>query len=129
MTDKEKLEAIKAELITRKKIHLQDWLKRNELADKVAADITTQILGFVDSLPEEPVSEDLLSIHPCKVCKIGVKSTEEPVSEDLDRAAEKYAYELFPSIGAANTETELAFKAGAKWQKQQEIVSNNLSKN
>lgn len=41
----------------------------------------------------------------------------EPVSEDLDRAAEKYAYELFPSIGAANTETELAFKAGAQWQK------------
>ena len=44
---------------------------------------------------------------------------EEPVSEDLDRAAEKYAYELFPSIGAANTETELAFKAGANWKEQQ----------
>ena len=44
---------------------------------------------------------------------------EEPVSEDLDRAAEKYAYELFPSIGAANTETELAFKVGANWQKQE----------
>ena len=44
---------------------------------------------------------------------------EEPVSEDLEEASEKYAYEICPSIGVANTETELAFKAGAKWQKEQ----------
>ena len=44
---------------------------------------------------------------------------EEPVSEDLEEASEEYAYELFPSIGVANTEIELAFKAGAKWQKEQ----------
>ena len=45
---------------------------------------------------------------------------EEPVSEDLEEAAEKYAYELYPSIGVANTEAEQAFKAGAKWQKEKD---------
>lgn len=44
------------------------------------------------------------------------KNSQEPVSEELEEAAEKYAYELFPSIGVPNTETELAFKAGAQWQ-------------
>ena len=47
---------------------------------------------------------------------------EEPVSEELEEAAEKYAYELFPSVGVANTETELAFKAGAKWKEKQMMM-------
>jgi hypothetical protein len=51
---------------------------------------------------------------------------EEPVSEDLEEAAEKYAYELCPSIGVANTEAEQSFKAGAKWQKEQ-FVKNRLA--
>lgn len=50
-------------------------------------------------------------------CKYAQK--EEPVSEELEEAAEKYAYELCPSIGVANTEAEQSFKAGAKWQKEQ----------
>lgn len=46
---------------------------------------------------------------------------EEPVNEELEEASEEYAYELFPSIGVANTEIELAFKAGAQWQKKKTI--------
>lgn len=51
---------------------------------------------------------------------------EEPVSEDLEEAAEKYAYELCPSIGVANTEAEQSFKAGAKWQHKQ-LEKNRLA--
>ena len=45
--------------------------------------------------------------------------TEECVSDDLEKAAEQYAYDIAPSIGATNTEIELSFKAGANWQREQ----------
>lgn len=41
------------------------------------------------------------------------------VSDDLEKAAEQYAYDIAPSIGATNTEIELSFKAGANWQREQ----------
>lgn len=78
-----------------------------------------------DSLPEEP---DWLQELHCKLDSLSKEDfekvwakyyqKEEPVSKDLEEAAEKYAYELYPSIGVANTEAELAFKAGAQWQKE-----------
>ena len=37
----------------------------------------------------------------------------------LDEAAEKYAYEEYPSVGVGNTELEKAFKAGALWMAKQ----------
>jgi len=40
-------------------------------------------------------------------------------SVGLNDAAEKYAYEMYPSEGVGNVEIELAFKAGAKWQEEQ----------
>ena len=109
-------------------------------------DYMLKFRSIIDSMQEEPVSKDrreailkkahelanraeLISDKFPKSTLIAVAidmaewcdshPIEEPVSEDLDRAAEKYAYELFPSIGAANTETELAFKVGANWQKQE----------
>ena len=122
-------------------------------------DICCKILSFIDSLPEEPVSEDFeqalkaewkgyvdrgaatvdaledntQELTFAKGFYRGTRWQRQQINKecaynDLEEAAEKYAYELFPSIGAANTETELAFKAGAKWQKQQELVSNDLSK-
>jgi len=42
-------------------------------------------------------------------------------SEDLEEAAEKYAYNEWPSVGIPNTVIELAFKAGAEWQKQKTL--------
>lgn len=45
---------------------------------------------------------------------------EENVSEDLEDSAEKYAYEEYPSIGVPNTVIELAYKAGAKWQEKKD---------
>ena len=55
---------------------------------------------------------------------------EEPVSEDLEEAAEKYAYDEFPSIGIPNTVIELSFKAGAEWQLNQmkEILRTEYEK-
>lgn len=60
--------------------------------------------------------DDLLNLD--NFCNFRKNLQEEPVSEDLEEAAEKYAYELCPSIGVANTEAEQSFKAGAKWQKE-----------
>lgn len=54
------------------------------------------ILRFIESLPEE---------H----------------NDDLEEAADKYAYNEFPSIGIPNTVIELAFKAGAEWQKKKSM--------
>ena len=98
MTDKEKLEAIKAELSTRKKIYLQDWLKGNGLADKVAADITTQILGFIDSLPKEPVSEDLnvaAMMHYKDVLEYEAKTGLKPAYMTSFKAGAQYQKSVF----------------------------------
>ena len=98
MTDKEK---ITAEVVRRRNIvknsalQMKDVEKRNHYLEMVEE--YDDILRYIDSSPSEPVSKD------------------------LEEAAEKYAYEICPSIGVANTETELAFKAGAKWQKEQMI--------
>ena len=89
MTDKE---LIKQEIERRYNCEKCHPLDREA---NVAAAVLKELLLFIDSLPEEPASED------------------------LEEAAEKYAYNEFPSIGIPNTVIELAFKAGAEWQKQQ----------
>ena len=77
----------------------------------------------VDSMQEVPCNhcqgfndkekcDELVFGHNCPVVK-------KPVSEDLENIAENYAYNKAPSVGATNTEIVEAFKAGAKWQKEQ----------
>lgn len=53
----EKLKKIKAELERRKEIHVKDWLNSNNMANKVAADITTQILSFINDLDVMEINE------------------------------------------------------------------------
>ena len=38
---------------------------------------------------------------------------------NIDEAAEKYAYTIYPSEGVANIEVNNAFKAGAEWHAKQ----------
>ena len=47
------LEETKKEIQRRKDIHLKDWLAHDRIADKVAADVTTQILSFIRDLEEQ----------------------------------------------------------------------------
>ena len=41
------------------------------------------------------------------------------ITEDMNEAADEYAYNVYPSEGVANIEICDAFKEGAKWQKEQ----------
>lgn len=86
------------------KSYLEDRLKRlesirnkrkwttAELGDAVCCKKT---LAFIDSLQEEPVSED------------------------LEEAARSYSNNLDNICGSVGEQTRNAFKAGAKWQKEQ----------
>lgn len=94
MTDREKLEAIKAEIERRIKMHKRNnhWNAEHEFID---------VRNFIDSLPEEPVSDD------------------------ADNAARDYADKCKYDNENCFMERQLCvenFKAGAKWQKTQSIV-------
>lgn len=44
---------------------------------------------------------------------------------NLDEAAEKYAYDVYPSEGVANIEINNAFKAGAEWVLTQILTASD----
>lgn len=99
MTDKEKLEAIRAEIEK-----LRDFAtnEQMDLYEKGTVATCEVLLHFIDSF------------------------TKEPVSEELEIAAEKYRKELHDSESDVDDEGYMyecvpsdAFKAGAQWQKEQ----------
>ena len=45
--------------------------------------------------------------------------TIEELDKDLNKAADTYAYTIYPSEGVANIEVNNAFKAGAEWMARQ----------
>jgi hypothetical protein len=47
---------------------------------------------------------------------------EEPVSEDLEKAAKDYSNNLDNIYGSIGEQTRNAFKAGAKWQKEEVVA-------
>lgn len=93
--------------------------------------------AYIDSLQEEPVSIDFeqelyKAFGQVKDFTLGMriakrfydmgKNSQEPVSEGLEEAAENYAAtdELLPNGKVMiNFQAEKAFRAGAKWQKEQ----------
>lgn len=130
------------------KSYLEDRLKRLEsirnkrgwttakLGDMVCC---KQTLEFIDSLQEEPVSEDTMTIRKewfehCKESWYNEgyidgkynrdRQFKEPVSEELEEAVDEYAPDFSNSIAskAAVDAVRDAFKAGAKWQKEQMIA-------
>ena len=121
MTDKEKLDAIRAEI--------------HRLVDVRGYDrgMANDVFAFMDSLPNEPVSGDFEMalaemigkaqtsvVEPWVIAAqwkdelIKLAKSEEPISEDLEEAATKYAQDKYMPV-----QTSQAFKAGAKWQKKQ----------
>ena len=110
MTDKEKLETVRAEIEKRISCNKKYKKFENVPEKKHQLIIEGQLLGelkhFIDSLQEEPVSED------------------------LEQASEEYAYKNWQSDdyheGASEGfefdpigHTQKTFKAGAEWQKEQ----------
>lgn len=107
MTDKEKLNAIKENILARYKSNTE--CEKNASGGRfyaAKADEDREILSFMDSLPDEPTSED------------------------LEKASEEYAYINWQSDeyhdGASEGlpfdaigHTQKCFKDGANWQKQQ----------
>lgn len=147
MTDKEKLDAIRAEIHRLVDVRGYDKEMANDL------------FAFMDSLPNEPVSENFTKalaecIHqaqgsvfdPMVLAEtwkdelIKLAKSEEPVSEALWEASKQYALRQV----LASTDTEMseqaylslrlfsgfelavAHKDGAKWQKQQIKKSMDL---
>ena len=116
MTDKEKLTKVIAEI---KRLHNQSLEDENRQADRgleSAANVSygksmacKVLISFIDSLPEEPVSED------------------------LEKAAKHYLYSniLYDDVYVGNpTDKDCIemFKAGAQWQKEQMMKqTENLS--
>ena len=103
---------------------------------KAGALIAAEIDRLQAQKEEEPVSDECIynrtleeRQRSCKFCSAAcqVRIKEEPVSEDLDKAAEKAAVEAFfvsPQWTAVGKEL---FKAGAMWQKRKdEYITEDL---
>ena len=136
MSDKE---IIRKEIERRKSLlgddrYLSDYEKGCRFGRE---DVFDELLAFIEDMPEEQKSECMIVPKPlecnssCKECPYSTKS----VSNKLEEAAEKYAYENWQSDdyhdGAADGmpfdaigHTEKCFKAGAQWQKSQGIVED-----
>ena len=138
MTDKEKLDAIRAEIL-----RLVDVRGYNR-------EMANDLLAFMDSLPNEPAEIDFeqelynyfgqvkdftLGMRIAKRFYDMGKNSQEPVSEDLEEAAKSYGKsivqqacdELMKEYGGEYTPGEdnvllvaKYFKAGAQWQKEKD---------
>jgi len=107
MTDKEKLEKIRSEVIWY--IHL-----RNEGLIIGSCGDFEKLLKFIDSMQEEPVSEQNLS----NVERIGKDWKEEPVSEDFKKFEEQYLEKEKDEIISVY-DRHAGLVDGAQWQKKQ----------
>lgn len=127
MTDKEKLEAIRAEILRLVDVRGYDREMANDL------------LAFMDSLPNEPVSIDFeqelyKAFGQVKDFTLGMriaewfydmgKNSQEPVSEDLEEASEEYGIRQGVELRPFATKF---FKDGAEWQKQQDQSTIELA--
>jgi len=90
MTDKEKLDAIRAEI--HKLVHVNGYSK--EMAD--------ELFAFINSLPEDPVSEDLEEA-----------AKQNQIKYVFDNNVKEIILAELKYIGVSN------FKDGANWQKEQ----------
>lgn len=102
-----KVEKIKAEIERQKEIHFKDYHinKNGNSADYGACNALTQLLSFIDSLEEEPVSNDLEEFAKRESELFGEREYE---IDFIDRNALAKGYYW-------------GIKAGAQWQKEQMI--------
>ena len=134
MTDKEKLEKVKAEIERLKEIaeYNLSHSKMDRSAWMQQAACCTKLLSFIDSMQEECNIIGIKSKHATgklKECIDNIteeslakarKQLQEPVSKDLEKAAQEYAYQRYDEDCRVYGYVELAFKAGANWQKEQD---------
>lgn len=148
------VERIKAELKRLYNQSLVDENRQAELGLKSAActsygksKVCKELLSFIDSMQEEPVSIDFeqelyKAFGQVKDFTLGMriakwfydmgknsKESQEPVSEDLYEAAENYAAtgEILPNGKEMISFDALkAFKAGAEWQKAQLLAGDAM---
>jgi|GEM_PF-4047775 len=80
--------------------------------------ICTTLEMFIDSLQEEPVSDTQSSVIFYGLTGSVGNTKDEPVSDDLEYASEKYACR-FTSSKYGHDKIKATFKAGANWQKEQ----------
>ena len=104
MTDKEKLDAIRAEIHRLVDVRGYDKEMANDL------------FAFMDSLPNEPVSEDLWEASKQYALRQVLASTDTEMSEQA-----YLSLRLFSGF-----ELAVAHKDGAKWQKEQIKKSMDL---
>lgn len=109
MTDKEKIiaevERLRNEFIT---IYAASPSRVTTLENMAKAALCKQLLSFIDSMQEKPVSEDLEEASYRFACKCSPLKTEY-------------------SISSPNPEVMEAFKAGAKWQREQDQSTIELA--
>jgi hypothetical protein len=96
MTDKEKIRE-EVERLREKILGI-----RTDFADGQKS-VLTKLLAFIDTLQEEPVSDD------------------------LEQAAKDYSNNLDNIYGSIGKQTRNAFKAGAEWQKEQDKETIELA--
>lgn len=118
MTDKEKLEKVRAEIKRRKKLHEKSLINpihegfglQKVIESKISE--LTYLLSFIDSMQKEPTIPDIVDEHYLEMFG------EEPVSEELNTAAKEYANNITDKIGY-RLQLRRAVCFGAKWQKEQ----------
>ena len=129
MADKEKLEAIRAEIERLKKENEtyvdKDYAESQKWHMHGGYHVLFELSNFIDSLPEEPVSEPqvkelIKTQHIKETCKENGNSlTQEPVSEDLKEAAMSYRRMAENNERACTLFADIDFEAGAQWKEQQ----------
>ena len=107
MTDKEKKSKIADILMDFQEEYSNEVINRPMLASLYAGNI----LSFIDSLQEEPISEQNLS----NVERIGKDWKEEPVSEGLEEDIEQAALKFFPLPPCYNEEQRKSKDYADSW--------------
>ena len=107
-----KVKKIKAEIERQKEIHFKDYHinKNGNSADYGACNALTQLLSFIDSLEEEPVSNDLEEFTKRESELFGEREYE---IDFIDRNALAKGYYW-------------GVKAGAQWQKEQMMKNSDF---
>ena len=137
MTDKEKLEKVRAEverLMKDVEIHSDIGDIQQDSYYDGRRSVLCLIRDFINSLPEEPVSEEqvkesLISKHEDKTCKEnGDYLTQEPISDDLEEAIEQYCVKhgyisIVDGYYTLQEKVSDIARHFANWQKQKETLS------
>ena len=141
MTDK--VQKIRKELLRLKEETSIGLSEHENGVEHGRMEILNALSIFLDSMQKEPqVKESAKVQHIDETCKDNGNSlTQEPISKELEKSALLYypkmsrisePHGIIPAdneshyIGDANEDNRKAFKAGAKWQKEHQMIANAI---